>query len=265
MEEWNPSDFAKLFEKVQELVAEERFCNWQVMFPGVWSEWEDFELHGGFDAVIGNPPWDRIKLQQVEWFATRRREIALAPRAADRKRMIAQLEKVEDPLAEDFGKAKERAEQAARVARTCGDYPLLSGGDLNLYSLFVERALTIVKSDGMVGLLIPSGIASDKTAAKFFKGVATEGRLKALYDFENRKIFFPDVHASFKFCVFVASVLPTEELTKYASYLHNIEELNDPMRCFSLTAKDFSNVNPNTGTAPVFRSRRDAELTKAYL
>ena len=73
----------------------------------------------------------------------------------------------------------------------------------------------------------------------------------------------PDVHASFKFCVFVASVLPTEELTKYASYLHNIEELNDPMRCFSLTAKDFSNVNPNTGTAPVFRSRRDAELTKA--
>ena len=80
------------------------------MFPGVWSEWEDFELHGGFDAVIGNPPWDRIKLQQVEWFATRRREIALAPRAADRKRMIAQLEKVEDPLAEDFGKAKERVQ-----------------------------------------------------------------------------------------------------------------------------------------------------------
>ena len=63
---------------MQELVEEERFCNWQVMFPGVWSEWEDFELRGGFDAVIGNPPWDRIKLQQVEWFAARRREIALA-------------------------------------------------------------------------------------------------------------------------------------------------------------------------------------------
>ena len=255
--------FSKLFEKVQELVVEERFCNWQVMFPGVWSEWEDFELRGGFDAVIGNPPWDRIKLQQVEWFAARRREIALESRAADRKRRIADLEKKGDSLAEDFGKAKERAEQIARVARNCGDYPLLSGGDLNLYSLFVERAMTIVKSDGMVGLLTPSGIASDKTAAKFFKKVATEGRLKVLYDFENRKIFFPDVHASFKFCVFVASALPTEELTKYGSYLHNIEELDDPMRCFSLTAKDFSNVNPNTGTAPVFRSRRDAELTKA--
>ena len=260
--------FSKLFEKVQELVAEERFCNWQVMFPGVWSEWEDFELHGGFDAVIGNPPWDRIKLQQVEWFAARRREIALAPRAADRKRMIAQLEKEGDLLAEDFGKAKERAEHAARMARTCGDYPLLSGGDLNLYSLFVERAMTIVKSDGMVGLLTPSGIASDKTAAKFFKKVATEGRLKVLYDFENRRTrfnttpFFPDVDSRFKFCVFVASPLLVSGPTQCAFFLQDVSELEGHDCCFPMTAEDFAQVNPNTGTAPVFRSRRDAELTK---
>ena len=89
------------------------------------------------------------------------------------------------------------ATAAVRMARGGGDYPLLSGGDVNLYSLFVERAMTIVKPDGMVGLLTPSGIASDKTAARFFKGVATEGRLRALYDFENRRTrydaqpFFP--------------------------------------------------------------------------
>ena len=62
-----------------ELVASERFLNWQVAFPGVWSEWEAKELTGGFDAVIGNPPWDRMKLQQVEWFAARRPEIAWRP------------------------------------------------------------------------------------------------------------------------------------------------------------------------------------------
>lgn len=261
--------FTKLFEKVQELVKEERFCNWQVMFPGVWSEWENFELQGGFDAVIGNPPWDRIKLQQVEWFAARRREIALTPRAADRKRMIVDLEKKGDSLAEDFGKARERAEQIARVARTCGDYPLLSGGDLNLYSLFVERAMTIVKSEGMVGLLTPSGIASDKTAAKFFKKVATEGRLKILYDFENRRTrfkttpFFPDVDSRFKFCVFVASPLPIPGPTQCAFFLQDVSELEGQDLCFPMTAEDFAQVNPNTGTAPVFRSRRDAELAKA--
>ena len=245
------------------LVASERFLNWQVAFPGVWSDWEAAELTGGFDAVIGNPPWDRMKLQQVEWFAARRREIAMAPRAADRKRMIAELQKAADPLAGDFRLASERAAAGARVARGSGDYPLLARGDLNLYSLFVERAMTLVKPDGMVGLLVPSGIASDKTAAPFFKSVATEGRLKALYDFENKKVFFPDVHASFKFCVFVASPRCLPDAAQCAFYLHAVSEVEDPERCFPLSAEDFARVNPNTGTAPIFRTRRDGELTTA--
>ena len=123
--------------------------------------------------------------------------------------------------------------------------------------------MTIVKPDGMVGLLTPSGIASDKTAARFFKGVSTQGRLRALYDFENKKVFFPDVHASFKFCVFVASPSPVEDPARCAFYLHSIAELDDHERCFPLTAEDFDRVNPNTGTAPIFRTRRDAELTTA--
>ena len=73
-------------------MAEERFLNWQAAFPGVWTNLKNVEPDGGFDAVIGNPPWDRIKLQQVEWFAARRPAIALTQRAADRKRMIAALE-----------------------------------------------------------------------------------------------------------------------------------------------------------------------------
>ena len=100
--------------------------------------------------------------------------------------MIVDLEKAGDPLVRDFAEANESATAAVRMACGGGDYPLLSGGDVNLYSLFVERAMTLVKPDGMIGLLTPSGIASDKTASRFFKGVATEGRLRALYDFENR-------------------------------------------------------------------------------
>ena len=261
--------FARLLDQAREILNDERFFNWQVAFPGVWSEWESNGIHGGFDAVIGNPPWDRMKLQQVEWFASRRREIALARRAADRKRMIADLEKAGDPLAHDFATASERAVAATRMARTSGDYPLLSSGDINRYSLFVERSMTLVKPDGMVGLLTPSGIASDKTAARFFKGVSTEGRLRALYDFENRRTrydaspFFPDVDSRFKFCVFVASPSPTETPANCAFFLQDVSEFDDPERCFPLTAADFDRVNPNTGTAPIFRTRRDAELTTA--
>ena len=265
----NSKRFVRLLDKARQLLDKERFFNWQVSFPGVWTAWESAELNGGFNAVIGNPPWDRMKLQQVEWFAARRREIAMTPRAADRKRMIADLEKNGDPLARDFEEANKRATAAVRMARTCDDYPLLSGGDINLYSLFVERAMTLVKPDGIVGLLTPSGIASDKTAARFFKGVSTEGRLRAFYDFENRRTrhdappFFPDVDSRFKFCAFVASPSPAETPANCAFFLQDVSELDDSERCFSLTAEDFARVNPNTGTAPIFYSRRDAELTTA--
>ncbi len=255
--------FAELLAQARNVVKDERFLNWQVAFPGVWTDWENADRQGGFDAVIGNPPWDRVKLQQVEWFASRRREIALAQRASDRKRMVRALENSGGPLAAVFQHASERALAAARIARQSGEYPYLSRGDVNLYSLFVERAMALVHSDGVIGLLTPSGIASDKTAAPFFRSVATAGRLRALYDFENKKVFFPDVHASFKFCVFVAGRQRRAQPANCAFYLHSIDELNDEIRCFPLAAADFARVNPNTGTAPIFRSRRDADLTTA--
>jgi hypothetical protein len=260
--------FVEILVAARQLVTEETFMNWQVAFPGVWSDWQDDGLTGGFDAIIGNPPWDRMKLQQVEWFAARRPEIALSQRASDRATMIAALEKAGDPLAEDYAKAASRSEAGTRMARSGGDYPLLSGGDINLYSLFVERAMKLVRREGMVGLLTPSGIASDLTAAKFFRGVATEGRLKALLDFENRrtrynlKPFFADVDSRFKFCVLVASPVKLLGEAKCAFFLQAVSELDDPEVCFKLSSEDFARVNPNTGTSPIFRSRRDADLTK---
>ncbi len=264
---------APLLKQVWRLVAQERFFHWQVAFPGLWRNW-DGTNSGGFDAVIGNPPWEQVKLQQVEWFAARRPEIAKAQRAADRKRLIQALKTTGDPLASAFAQAEQQANATARMARSCGDYPLLSRGDVNFYPLFVERAMALVKPQGMVGLLVPSGIASDKTAARFFRSVATEGRLRALYDFENKKVFFPEVHSRFKFCAFIASASATAPPSATAEhqptpaavarcgfFLHSTAELNNPDRCFSLTTEDFARVNPNTGTAPIFRSRRDAELT----
>ncbi len=259
--------FSQLFRRARALAQEETFLHWQVSFPGVWSDWERSDLTGGFDAIVGNPPWDRMKLQQVEWFATRRREIALAPRAADRKNMIEALETNGDPLAQDFKKAEARSEAAARVARSSGDFPLLSGGDVNIYSLFVERAMRLVKPTGLVGLLTPSGIVSDKTAAPYFKRMSTGGHLKALLDFENRRTrhsatpFFPDVDSRFKFCVTVVSPQRAFDHAKCAFFLQDVSELDDPERCFALAARDFARVNPNTGTAPIFRTRRDASLT----
>ena len=257
------TDFNEFWHKATSIANEEGFLHWEVAFPGVWDQWQDIRPKGGFDAVIGNPPWDRIKLQEVEWFATRAPEIALQQTAAARRSAIRDLRQNDSELADNFERAKARADQLGKVIRASGDYPLLGRGDINLYSLFVERAMRLVKPDGLVGLLTPSGIYGDKTAANFFKQVSTRGNVYGLFDFENRKIFFKDVHASFKFCalIFGGSDRLLGE-TKCAFFLHDTEDINNPDRCFSLTPDDFARVNPNTGNAPVFRTRRDADITR---
>ncbi len=263
------SRFAELWREARTLADQEGFLHWEVAFPGVWRYWQNIRPQGGFDAVIGNPPWDRIKLQEVEWFATRAPELALAPTAAKRRKGIQRLRDQGAPLAAEFDAAKAQSESLSQMMRSGGDYPLLSGGDINLYSLFVERAMSLIKPDGFVGLLTPSGIYADKTAARFFKSVSTKGRVGGLLDFENRRLgtdlppFFPDVDSRFKFC---ALILGGEERrfdqTECAFFLHDTETIHDEDRCFPLTPDDFARVNPNTGTAPVFRTRRDAEITR---
>jgi hypothetical protein len=248
------------------LAAERRFFHWEPGFPGVWTDWSSAAPPGGFDAVIGNPPWDRMKLQEVEWFAARVPAIAHAQRASDRKRLIGELRQRGDLIAAGYDRASRTAETAARVARTAGVYPLLSGGDVNVYSLFVERALRLVRRDGIVGLLVPSGIAADLGAAKFFRGISTTGRLAALLDFENRRTtldlepFFPDVDSRFKFCAFVAGG-PARTFDHADCAFFKQDAIAAEAEAFPLAPEDFAAVNPNTGTAPVFRTRRDAEIT----
>ncbi|PKM08776.1 MAG: restriction endonuclease [Gammaproteobacteria bacterium HGW-Gammaproteobacteria-4] len=249
-----------LLDECRALASSEAFLHWELAFPTAWRGLASGSPQGGFDAILGNPPWDRLKLQQVEWFAERRPEIALQARAADRARLIRALQTAADPLHAEYEAASARAEAMARVARACGAYPLLSGGDINLYSLFVERAQAIVDARGIVAFLTPSGISADKGAADFFRSISTTGRLGALFDFENRKVFFPDVHASFKFSTLVfGGAARFFDSARCAFYLHSVDEVAE--RSIVLGADDFAAVNPNTGTAPIFRSARDAQIT----
>ncbi len=261
--------FAGLWRDAGDLAERESFLHWEVAFPGVWRYWQRRQPEGGFDAVIGNPPWDRIKLQEVEWFATRDPELARAPTAALRRKGISELRDRGEPLAAAFDEAKQRADSLLTLFRKSGDYPLLGRGDINLYSLFVERALGVLKPTGMVGLLVPSGIYADRTAAPFFQSVSTVGRVAGLFDFENRRQgtglppFFPDVDTRFKFCALVLGGRErTFEETPCGFFLDSAADLDDPERRFPLSLRDFGRVNPNTGTAPVFRTRRDAEITR---
>ena len=254
--------FCERWPKVRGIANREGFLHWEVAFPGVWRRWQDVRPEGGFDAIIGNPPWDYIEQPELEWFKIHSEEIAYAPTTALRKELIEKKKMAGDRLVLEYEVVRNRAAEMREFIRSSNNYPLLSRGRINLYSLFIECTIGLIKPNGIVGLLVQSGIYADKTAAPFFKSVSTQGRVSALFDFENKKIFFKDVHASFKFCALILGGEARRfERTECAFFLHDTQTIRDKDRCFSLTPDDFVRVNPNTGTSPIFRYQRDAEIT----
>ena len=217
----------------------------------------------GFDCVIGNPPWERMKLQEREFFSLPAPEIATATNAAKRRQLVAKLESDDPALYQRYQQALAAADSLLTYCRTSDHYPLTGKGDINTYAVFAELAYRLVAPHGRVGLLVPSGIASDMTTKDFFAAVAESNRLIRLYDFENKKVFFPEVHASFKFCIlnFGGEQAATSQ-ADFVFFAQQIEELEERARHIALGAADIRLLNPNTRTCPIFRSRRDAEITK---
>lgn len=233
--------------------------DWRERFPDVFNREE-----AGFDCVIGNPPWERMKLQEREFFSLPAPEIATATNAAKRRQLVSKLEVDEPALHERYQTALAAADSLLTYCRASDRYPLTGKGDINTYAVFAELAYRLVAPHGRVGLLVPSGIASDMTTKDFFAAIAESNRLIRLYDFENKKVFFPDVHASFKFCIlnFGGEQTVTSQ-ADFVFFAHCVEELDAPSRHVPLSGDDIRLLNPNTRTCPIFATRRDAQITKS--
>ncbi|MBA8885203.1 Eco57I restriction-modification methylase domain-containing protein [Dokdonella fugitiva] len=252
-----------------------RVFHWPLAFPQVFAQ-------GGFDCVLGNPPWERIKLQEEEFFATRHRDVAQARNKAERAQRIQWLsegmlarhlypdlahevheDEAEKRLYREFVTARRTAEAASVFAHVKGvdggRYPLTGVGDVNTYALFAETILQIHADSGRAGFIVPTGIATDDSTKAYCGHITQNRRLVSLYDIENREAVFPSVHRSYKFCLLT---LGAAEQAEFVCFATQVSQLADPRRRFTLTPDEFRLINPNTLTCPVFRSERDAELTK---
>jgi len=236
-----------------------RAMSWETTFPRVF-----YREEVGFDCVIGNPPWERFTLKNREFFDWCAPHVLEAPTAAESRRLIAKLETENPVLYQRYIEARDNVERTMTYIRRCGRFPLAGKGDINTYAVFAELAKSIVAPNGRVGLLVPSGIATDNTTKDFFSKLTEAQSLIGLYDFENRKKIFPDVDGRYKFCVLLfGGAERRREEADFVFFAHRMEDLEDSKRHISLTKNDFNRLNPNTLTCPIFRSKRDAEITKA--
>jgi hypothetical protein len=254
-------------EAVRRLAAQYRFFHWHLAFPSVFmpergeasgeTGWE-----GGFDVVLGNPPWERIKLQEQEFFAARSEAIATAPNAAARKKLIAALPLIDPGLWDAWCAASRGAQVQSHLVRHSGRYPLCGKGDVNTYALFAEVNRAVLGPRGCAGFIVPTGIATDDTTKDYFGALVQHQQLASFYSFENEEFVFPAVHHAYKFALLTVDGSGRAERADLQFFARQVSALADPERHFSLAPVDFAELNPNTHTCQTFRSRRDAEINK---
>lgn len=248
--------------------------HWWLAFPQVAAK-------GGFAVMLGNPPWERIKLQEEEFFATRSPLVAIAKNKAERGKRIELLRQglllhtlypdveaaeglsppnlAEMRLHEEFISSRRGAEAASLFAHDSGRYPFTGVGDVNTYALFAESLVQLTAPAGRSGFIVPTGIATDDTTKAFFGSLVTSHRLASLVSFYEVRKWFPATDERKPFCLFTVG---NATLARFIFDVHRIEDLARPEKWYELTAADFSLLNPNTRTLPTFRTQRDAELTK---
>jgi len=253
--------------EVRQLARDYCFFHWHAAFPAVFSPKRgagsaSAGWAGGFDLVLGNPPWDRIKLQEKEFFAARAPQVANAPNAAARKATILGLRAADSRLWDDWQAALRRAEGCALLARDSGRYPLCGRGDVNTYSLFAELNRNLLHAQGWAGFIVPTGIATDATTQYYFRALMETNQVRSLYDFQTSAELFGNLaHGAFRFCLLTLGKRASEP-ADFVFFAKAVRDLADSSRHYSLSAEDLRRLNPNTRTCPVFACRRDADITK---
>jgi len=261
-----------LRDEVKNLAEKYQFFHWHLAFPDVFNvstgkqSPENIQTgwNGGFDAIIGNPPWEKINLEDEEFFAVSYPEIAKASNKAKRKKMIDALQVKDPQIYNDYIIAQDFHDRLSLLFRNSGLYPLTGVSRINLYSVFAELNVRNLAPCGRTGLVIASGIVTDDNNKEFFEYLISNQQLVSVYDFENREGIFPSVDSRYKFSLFSASGRLTKtKAPNFGFYLTRIEHIGQEDRIFSLTPDEFLAINPNTKTCPTFRNKREAEITKS--
>lgn len=235
--------------------------HWKLGFAQVFAK-------GGFTVILANPPWERMKLQEEEYFAERAPAVADARNKAERERAIQDLsrqppESPERKVYDDFIAARQLAE-AGSVFCHGPRYPLTGTGDVNTYALFAETSLQILHPNGRAGLVLPSGIATDESTSAYFRFIIESQTLVSFYEFENYG-FFPGAGQRHMLRFALMTLGGSNLSFDHAWFIfqaRKISDLKDSRRILNLGKTDIARFNPTTKTCPVFKTEKDLHICR---
>ena len=194
-------DLRKLFAEfprlrfVNELARRHRFHHWELAFADLFAE------RGGFDLVLGNPPWVKVEWEEKGVLGEKNPALVLRKVSAKdvtelRGSAFHRYEGLQGAWLDEM----EEADATQAFLNGVQNYPLLKGQQTNLYKCFLPSAWMAARQDGGVtGLLHPDGVYDDPKGGAFRE--ALYPRLRAHFQFQNEKRLFPEVHHHTKFSV----------------------------------------------------------------
>jgi hypothetical protein len=260
------------WEEFEQIRDRERFFHWDLEFPEVFADLPGGQTGGGFDCVLGNPPWEKIKPDRKEFYG-RADVLIRAYAGGELDARIRELQALRPELTAEFDRYFQRIKTLAICLKGGGDYRYVeweingenTGGDPDLFKFFVERAYHVLKPGGRVGMLVPSALYNNQGCTGLRHLLLDDMKIERFYGFENRKKIFA-IDSRYKFVCLVAekSAAPEADTEFRAAFMrHDLDELDSdpPVRVeIMIRRSEIERLSPGTLAFLEYRGERDRKL-----
>ncbi len=244
--------FGLLVQNAERALVDARAFHWPLEFP-------DIMARGGFDVVLGNPPWEKYTILEREFFANIP-EISTEANAAKRRKAIDAQLKQSPALEKEWNDAQREASAKSQFVRGSGRFPLSGVGELNLYPLFTELAIAAISNSGRTGLILKSLMFTGSTWKKFTDELVTSAKLHSVFDFKNWEMLFASVGFHERYSLTTIGPAQPNSCIRLSVGLTNPAQLADGKSVIEVDRDFPRRVNPETGTLPQCETPDDLRI-----
>ena len=240
------------------------FFNYEIEFPEIMESDSQNVSFVGFQAIVGNPPWDKTKFSDSDFFPQYQSNYRTLNNSA-KKEVQANL------LAKSYIKKEYEATQAFMGIQNeyyKAHFPLNRGsGDGNLFRFFVEKNLSLLSQNASLNYVLPSALMLEEGSYTLRKEIIENKTLKYFYSFENREGIFKDVDSRYKFALMqIINTKPQpNQIIKTMFYKTNIESVYKEANMIDISLENIKSLSPNQLALQEVRSEKDLKiLQKCY-